>query len=172
MHLSILQAVIVAMISIPLASAQLNDLAKEAGKKYFGTATDNDELSNTTYFKILTDTREFGQLTPANGQKVYFLLISFMPFPLGPLWRQNIPEISDYYRYKADRYNSGSMLSLSREFSTIRPAPLSSISPRNMARFAAAIIWSGIHSLQNGSPAPTGRRRRSLKLWWTTLLTR
>ena len=57
--------------AIPLATAQLNELAKEAGKLYFGTATDNGELSNTTYFNILTDTKEFGQLTPANGMKVY-----------------------------------------------------------------------------------------------------
>ena len=51
-------------------SAQLNKLAQEAGKKYFGTATDNGELSNTTYFDILTNRSEFGQLTPSNGQKV------------------------------------------------------------------------------------------------------
>lgn len=55
---------------IPLASGQLNELAQRAGKKYFGTATDNGELSNTTYFSILTNRQEFGQLTPANGQKV------------------------------------------------------------------------------------------------------
>ena len=66
------------LLVIPVATAQLNELAQEAGKKYFGTATDNDELSNSTYYSILTDTREFGQLTPANGQKVR--VASFPPW--------------------------------------------------------------------------------------------
>ncbi|TVY71512.1 Endo-1,4-beta-xylanase D [Lachnellula suecica] len=59
---------IAAIAAVPLASAQLNELAKKAGKLYFGTATDNMEL-NGTYLKILDDTKEFGQLTPANGMK-------------------------------------------------------------------------------------------------------
>jgi endo-1,4-beta-xylanase len=58
------------LVAIPLAAAQLNQLAKKAGKLYFGTATDNGELSNTTYRKILDNTNEFGQLTPSNGMKV------------------------------------------------------------------------------------------------------
>ena len=58
------------LITLPFAAAQLNELTKKAGKLYFGTATDNGELSNTTYRKILDDTSEFGQLTPANGMKV------------------------------------------------------------------------------------------------------
>lgn len=53
----------------PLANAQLNALAQKAGKLYFGTATDNGELNNTRYVSILRDRREFGQLTPSNGQK-------------------------------------------------------------------------------------------------------
>lgn len=60
------------LVTLPLAAAQLNELAKKAGKLYFGTATDNGELSNTTYTKILDDTKEFGQLTPANGMKVCY----------------------------------------------------------------------------------------------------
>ena len=59
-----------ALVLLPLVSAQLNELAQKAGKKYFGTATDTYELANSTYFGILTDKREFGQLTPSNGQKV------------------------------------------------------------------------------------------------------
>ncbi|RDW62201.1 beta-xylanase-2 [Coleophoma cylindrospora] len=51
------------------ANAKLNQLAKNAGKLYFGTATDNGELNNTQYVSILSDRREFGQLTPANGMK-------------------------------------------------------------------------------------------------------
>lgn len=62
------------LAALPLASAQLNQLAKKAGKLYFGTATDNGELSNSTYVKILDNTKEFGQLTPANGMKVTFPL--------------------------------------------------------------------------------------------------
>lgn len=61
------------LVTLPLAAAQLNELAQKAGKLYFGTATDNGELSNTTYKRILDDTREFGQLTPSNGMKVRFV---------------------------------------------------------------------------------------------------
>jgi len=60
-----------AIAAIPLASAQLNDLIRKAGKLYFGTALDNVNIGlDQRYMKILNDTREFGQLTPANGQKV------------------------------------------------------------------------------------------------------
>ena len=58
------------LVTLPLAAAQLNQLARKAGKLYFGTATDNGELSDTTYRDILDNTNEFGQLTPANGMKV------------------------------------------------------------------------------------------------------
>ncbi|KAI1489125.1 carbohydrate-binding module family 1 protein [Biscogniauxia mediterranea] len=58
-----------AVLAIPGASAQLNKLAKAAGKLYFGSATDNGELSDTAYVAILEDTDEFGQITPGNGQK-------------------------------------------------------------------------------------------------------
>ena len=54
-----------------LVAAQLNELAQKAGKLYFGTATDNGELSNTTYLSILSNTSQFGQLTPGNGMKVF-----------------------------------------------------------------------------------------------------
>ena len=47
----------------------LNSLAKAAGKKYFGSATDNSELTDTAYVAILDDTKEFGQITPANSMK-------------------------------------------------------------------------------------------------------
>jgi endo-1,4-beta-xylanase len=51
------------------ASAQLNQLAKAAGKSYFGTGTDNPELQDSAYLKITSSTENFGQLTPGNGQK-------------------------------------------------------------------------------------------------------
>jgi hypothetical protein len=44
------------------ASAQLNKLAKAAGKLYFGSATDNGELSDSSYMSILKNTNEIGQL--------------------------------------------------------------------------------------------------------------
>lgn len=68
MHLS--STLAAAAVALPLASAQLNQLAQKAGKLYFGTATDTGELTNAEYVSILTNTKEFGQLTPANGQKV------------------------------------------------------------------------------------------------------
>ncbi len=69
--------IVISVLGLGLgASAQLNQLAKKAGLLYFGTATDNGELSNKQYFDILTDKKEFGQLTPSNGQKVHSRLSS------------------------------------------------------------------------------------------------
>ena len=65
-----MQLLLVALLALPLASAQLNELAKKAGKLYFGTATDTGELNNTQYVSILLNKKEFGQLTPSNGMKV------------------------------------------------------------------------------------------------------
>ncbi|KAJ4423603.1 hypothetical protein N0V82_001770 [Gnomoniopsis sp. IMI 355080] len=47
----------------------LNSLAKGAGLLYFGTAVDNPSLSNSAYTAIAFNSSEFGQITPANGQK-------------------------------------------------------------------------------------------------------
>ncbi|KAF7522014.1 hypothetical protein G7054_g12279 [Neopestalotiopsis clavispora] len=68
MHFSKSAAAAVA-VAIPGVSANLNQLAVAAGKKYFGSATDNSELTDTSYMAILNDTTEFGQITPGNGQK-------------------------------------------------------------------------------------------------------
>ncbi|KIN03654.1 carbohydrate-binding module family 1 protein [Oidiodendron maius Zn] len=54
---------------VPLVYGQLNTLAKAKGLKYFGSATDNSELSDTTYVDILKNTSNFGQITPGNTQK-------------------------------------------------------------------------------------------------------
>ncbi|KDQ57131.1 glycoside hydrolase family 10 protein [Jaapia argillacea MUCL 33604] len=51
------------------STAKLNTVAKLAGKKYFGSATDNPELTDTAYVAILDDNTEFGQLTPGNSMK-------------------------------------------------------------------------------------------------------
>lgn len=49
--------------------AGLNVVAKQHGKVYFGTATDNPELSNTGYVANLDNINEFGQITPINSMK-------------------------------------------------------------------------------------------------------
>ncbi|OBT67006.1 hypothetical protein VE03_04490 [Pseudogymnoascus sp. 23342-1-I1] len=51
----------------------LHTLAVKAGKKYFGTATDNGELNNKDYTDILNNRKQFGQLTPSNGQKWMYI---------------------------------------------------------------------------------------------------
>ncbi|KAI0734101.1 endo-1,4-beta xylanase [Irpex lacteus] len=51
------------------SSAKLQTVAKTAGKLYFGTATDNSELSDAAYTAILDDNTMFGQITPANSMK-------------------------------------------------------------------------------------------------------
>ncbi|OCH85718.1 endo-1,4-beta-xylanase A precursor [Obba rivulosa] len=47
----------------------LNALAQTQGKTYFGSATDNPELTNTAYTAILDNNMMFGQLTPSNSMK-------------------------------------------------------------------------------------------------------
>ena len=51
------------------ANAQLNSIAKSAGKLYFGSATDNLELTDTAYVAVLSNSSEFGQITPGNSMK-------------------------------------------------------------------------------------------------------
>jgi endo-1,4-beta-xylanase len=51
------------------AQGGLNAAAKAYGKLYFGSATDNGELTDTEYTAILSDSNEFGQLTPGNSMK-------------------------------------------------------------------------------------------------------
>ncbi|KAF8554599.1 glycoside hydrolase family 10 protein [Imleria badia] len=47
----------------------LNIAAKAARKLYFGSATDNPELTDVAYVSILNNTAMFGQLTPGNSMK-------------------------------------------------------------------------------------------------------
>lgn len=51
------------------AEGGLNTAAKAYGKLYFGSATDNGELDDAEYKAILSDTNEFGQITPGNSMK-------------------------------------------------------------------------------------------------------
>ncbi|KAI0322738.1 beta-1,4-endoxylanase [Amylostereum chailletii] len=53
----------------PSTTGGLNSIAKAAGKLYFGSATDNSELTDSAYVKILSDSSMFGQLTPGNSMK-------------------------------------------------------------------------------------------------------
>ncbi|KAJ5156827.1 hypothetical protein N7492_009630 [Penicillium capsulatum] len=60
---------LVASILPPLAQAGLHAAAVNHGKVYFGTATDNSELTDTAYVTQLSNTDDFGQITPGNSQK-------------------------------------------------------------------------------------------------------
>uniref|UniRef100_A0A0B7JME7 Beta-xylanase n=1 Tax=Bionectria ochroleuca TaxID=29856 RepID=A0A0B7JME7_BIOOC len=51
------------------ASGQLHDLAVKAGLEFFGTALGESHTSDSAYISLGTDSNEFGQLTPENGQK-------------------------------------------------------------------------------------------------------
>lgn len=51
------------------AEQGLNTAAKAFGKLYFGSATDNNELTDLEYVAILSDSNEFGQITPGNSMK-------------------------------------------------------------------------------------------------------
>jgi hypothetical protein len=48
---------------LPVVHCQLNTLAVAAGKRYFGTATDNPELSDSPYVAQLGNTADFNQIT-------------------------------------------------------------------------------------------------------------
>lgn len=50
--------------------AGLNTAAVAKGKLYFGSATDNPELTDAPYLAQLSNTDDFGQITPGNAQKV------------------------------------------------------------------------------------------------------
>ncbi|KAF8920351.1 endo-beta-1,4-glucanase [Mucidula mucida] len=61
-----------ASATLPGASSTataLHNAAVAAGKLYFGSATDNGELSDTAYKAILSDNEMFGQITPGNSMK-------------------------------------------------------------------------------------------------------
>ncbi|KAG6864484.1 hypothetical protein C0991_009192 [Blastosporella zonata] len=73
------------LLLVPLVSAKavskpihgLNAHAQAAGKLYFGSATDNsnpgaNELADAPYAEILSNNKQFGQITPANTMKWEF----------------------------------------------------------------------------------------------------
>jgi endo-1,4-beta-xylanase len=65
--LALLQLAVAAQTAT--STVTLNTAAKAAGKLYFGSATDNPELTDSAYLAILRDTAMFGQLTPGNSMK-------------------------------------------------------------------------------------------------------
>ncbi|PFH48763.1 glycoside hydrolase family 10 protein [Amanita thiersii Skay4041] len=51
------------------STAGLHNVAKTAGKLYFGSATDNPELNDSPYVTQLGNKNDFGQITPGNSMK-------------------------------------------------------------------------------------------------------
>ncbi|KAL4739337.1 glycoside hydrolase superfamily [Aspergillus similis] len=63
-------AALAASLLITIVSAAgLHEAALAAGLEYFGTATDNGELTDIPYVTQLNNTADFGQITPGNAQK-------------------------------------------------------------------------------------------------------
>jgi endo-1,4-beta-xylanase len=57
----------------PTGPRYLNDLAQDHGKLWFGTAADlpgTAEQTDNEYLRILTNPKNFGEITPANYMKV------------------------------------------------------------------------------------------------------
>lgn len=65
----LLKALLPAAGLVSSVVGQLNTLAKAKGLLYFGSATDNPELTDTQYTAILDNTANFGQITPGNSMK-------------------------------------------------------------------------------------------------------
>ncbi|KAH8100959.1 endo-1,4-beta xylanase [Cristinia sonorae] len=66
--LALVQYVVSAALS-SRAGQELHTLAKAKGKVYFGSATDNPELTDAPYVAILSDNNMFGQTTATNSMK-------------------------------------------------------------------------------------------------------
>lgn len=72
-----LRAVLTGLLVAPACVAAapngtLHQLAKAAGKLYFGTAVDNPELDDPQYRPVVGNGAEFGQITVGNTQKWQF----------------------------------------------------------------------------------------------------
>ncbi|CBF78453.1 hypothetical protein AN7401.2 [Aspergillus nidulans FGSC A4] len=57
------------LLTTIVSAAGLHEAALAAGLEYFGTATDNGELTDIPYVTQLNNTADFGQITPGNTQK-------------------------------------------------------------------------------------------------------
>jgi endo-1,4-beta-xylanase len=71
MHLTSVTFTYTTVTMLPaLVLGQLNDLAKQRGKLYFGTETETWEFNDTEYLSHLNDVHEVGQSVPGNSMKV------------------------------------------------------------------------------------------------------
>ncbi|KAJ5544498.1 Glycoside hydrolase superfamily [Penicillium sp. DV-2018c] len=68
-HLSNLVLAAATILPSLTQAAGLNSAAVAKGKLYFGSATDNGELSDSAYVSELSNTQDFGQITPGNSMK-------------------------------------------------------------------------------------------------------
>ncbi|KAJ5779838.1 hypothetical protein N7457_007558 [Penicillium paradoxum] len=68
-HLSPIALALASILPQLTQGAGLHSAAVAKGKLYFGSATDNPELTDTAYLAQLSNTDEFGQITPGNAQK-------------------------------------------------------------------------------------------------------
>ncbi|XHG01684.1 hypothetical protein AWENTII_005052 [Aspergillus wentii] len=66
---SITTALAVGVLPQLVLAAGLHTAAVAKGLTYFGTATDNPELTDTAYVTQLNNTGDFGQVTPGNSMK-------------------------------------------------------------------------------------------------------
>ena len=66
---SLVSLVASAAVSTAATGSELHTIAVSKGKLYFGTATDNPELTDTAYTAILDDNKMFGQITAGNSMK-------------------------------------------------------------------------------------------------------
>ncbi|KAJ5871213.1 uncharacterized protein N7529_003566 [Penicillium soppii] len=68
-HLSKITLALASILPQLVQAAGLHTSAVAKGKLYFGSATDNPELTDTAYLAQLSNTDDFGQITPGNAQK-------------------------------------------------------------------------------------------------------
>ncbi|KAG7451284.1 endo-1,4-beta xylanase [Guyanagaster necrorhizus] len=64
-----LEAELTACTATATSTIPLDSAARAAGKLYFGSATDNPELTDQPYVAILSQSSMFGQITPENSMK-------------------------------------------------------------------------------------------------------
>ncbi|KAJ5476853.1 hypothetical protein N7475_002582 [Penicillium sp. IBT 31633x] len=68
-HLSTIALALASILPQLVQGAGLHSAAVAKGKLYFGSATDNPELTDAAYLAQLSNTEDFGQITPGNSQK-------------------------------------------------------------------------------------------------------
>lgn len=101
------------------AASGLNTAAIAAGKLYFGSATDNPELTDTAYVNELSNTGDWGQTTPGNSMKA-------------------CTNSTRCYRRLVLTFYSGMQLSLLKTHSHILEETRSPTSPQKMDRSSDA----------------------------------